>query len=226
MQGSLPRLSSCLRGKLALGPNEDSVKICLLFFKVFLLRLQVSRVYIPLPWSPSCSGSVSGATQRGVSTGRLLCYIHPIRMAINTQDELGMQVQFFLLLLFLRFCNKLFPSLLSFIAGSRCCFTFNKHAQGSTRGYRGGNTLMHRTVLSSSFNLQWWFERWRTFCLCYLSGWFGFHTQIHQKWCGQGESKTGPHSAGSAGQGTKSPSVSHSNTQLGLHESIMHLVDF
>lgn len=128
---------------------------------------------------------------------------------------------------FLCFCSSSYcPPFLCLYAGSRCCFTLNTHAQGPTRGYRGGNTSVRHTFLSPSLHLQCCFERWRTFCLRYRSGRLRFYAQIHQKWCGQGESKAGPRSAGTASQGTGSPSVSHNNTQFGHHVILMHLVNF
>lgn len=56
---------------------------------------------------------------------------------------------------FLCFCSSSYcPPFLCLYAGSRCCFTLNTHAQGPARGYRGGNTSVRHTFLSSSLHLQ------------------------------------------------------------------------
>lgn len=88
MLGSLPRWSSCRTGKLTLGTTRTRFKIYLLTHTHSVSsRLKVSGVYFPLPGRPSCAGSVSRATQRGVSTGRLLRYAHPKATATNTQMD-------------------------------------------------------------------------------------------------------------------------------------------
>lgn len=232
MLGSLPRWLSCRRGKLTPLSTARTTSNSVFNLAGVSSRLQVSRVYFPLPWSPSCPGSITRATQGGVSPGRPLHSVRPQGTPTDTRMDLICQVW----ALNQRLRNVFVLFLCVFVAqavahssclypGSRCCFTHNTHAQGATRGYRGGNTSVPHIFMSSSLHLQWCFEQWRTFCLPRLSGRLGFYAQVHQKWCGQGESKAGPHSAGTAGQGTRSPSVSHNNTQFGHQVILMHLVN-
>lgn len=98
----------------------------------------------------------------------------------------------------------------SFSAGSRCCSTHNREIQRPPCGHwRGNNTaspmwLKWITVCCPSFILH----LTSFFFASVVLGWFGFYTQICQRWDWQREPKAGPHSSGTDSQGTGSPSVS------------------
>lgn len=122
MLGSLTRLLSCRKGKLIFGSTRNAI---LLSNIQNIPLLQVSRVYFPLSWSPSCSGGVSRATQGGLSPGGRLHYTYPKKtnkLAINAQMNIVCHVSVCV------FQTKaFFPSLRRPFAGSRCCFTYNTH---------------------------------------------------------------------------------------------------
>lgn len=138
MRGSLPRLSSCRRGEFALRQhNTDSVRN-LPFLHTHSVFPHVSR--FPGFIFP-CLGvhpvqEVSPEQHRGACL-----QVDYSLISRSISDRLAIPSP-----LCLSNCSCFFP-FWRLYAGSRCCFAFNTHTQGTTRGYRGGNTTKH--VLSS-----------------------------------------------------------------------------